>query len=82
MSDMLTILGAPLIHGEMLKLGIEVSQTTVGRHMVRRHGQPPRMAFSESTTARESRPTRRLHRFSNKVALEIFKSRAGCVCPR
>jgi putative transposase len=24
----------------MLKLGIEVSQATVGRHMVRRHGPP------------------------------------------
>ena len=32
--------GAPRIHGEMLKLGIEVSQATVGRHMVRRHGRP------------------------------------------
>ena len=32
--------GAPRIHGEMLKLGIEVSQATVGRDMVRRHGSP------------------------------------------
>jgi len=32
--------GAPRIHGEMLKLGIEVSQATVGRHMVRWHGPP------------------------------------------
>ena len=32
--------GAPRIHGEMLKLGIEVSQATVGRHMVRRHAPP------------------------------------------
>jgi Integrase core domain len=32
--------GAPRIHGEMLKLGIEVSQATVGRHMARRHGPP------------------------------------------
>jgi len=32
--------GAPRIHGEMLKLGIEVSQATVERHMVRRHGSP------------------------------------------
>jgi len=29
--------GAPRIHDEMLKLGIEVSQATVGRHMVQRH---------------------------------------------
>ena len=32
--------GAPRIHGEMLKLGLEVSQATAGRHMVRRHGPP------------------------------------------
>jgi putative transposase len=32
--------GAPRIHGEMLKLGIEVSQATVGRHIVRRHSRP------------------------------------------
>jgi putative transposase len=32
--------GAPRIHGEMLKLGIEVSQATVGRYMLRRHGPP------------------------------------------
>src|SRR5271167_1806500 len=32
--------GAPRIHGELLKLGIGVSQATVGRHMVRRHGPP------------------------------------------
>src|SRR5208337_2626883 len=30
--------GAPRIHGEMLKLGIEVSQATVGRRPIRRHG--------------------------------------------
>src|SRR6202158_3780973 len=32
--------GAPRIHGEMLKLGVEVSQATVGRRMVRRQGPP------------------------------------------
>ncbi len=32
--------GAPRIHGEMLKLGIDVSQATVGRYMIRRHGPP------------------------------------------
>jgi hypothetical protein len=36
--------GAPRIHGEMLKLGIEVSQATVGRHMDRRH-DPPSLAW-------------------------------------
>ena len=32
--------GAPRIHGELLKLGIEVSQATVGKYMVRRIGTP------------------------------------------
>lgn len=32
--------GAPRNRGEMLKLGIEVSQAMVGRRMVRRHGSP------------------------------------------
>src|ERR1700674_909836 len=32
--------GAPRIHGELLKLGIEVSQATVAKYMVRRAGTP------------------------------------------
>ncbi len=32
--------GAPRIHGELLKLGIEVSQGTVAKYMVRRRGTP------------------------------------------
>ncbi len=32
--------GAPRIHGELLKLGIEVSQATVSKYMVRRIGTP------------------------------------------
>jgi putative transposase len=32
--------GAPRIHGELLKLGIEVSQATVGRHLPRRRNAP------------------------------------------
>jgi putative transposase len=32
--------GAPRIHGELLKLGIEVSQATVAKYMVR-HRKPP-----------------------------------------
>jgi putative transposase len=31
-------LGAPRIHGELLKLGIEISQATVAKYMVRRRG--------------------------------------------
>ena len=32
--------GAPRIHGELLKLGIEISQATVAKYMVRRPGTP------------------------------------------
>jgi putative transposase len=32
--------GAPRIHGELLKLGIEVSQATVAKYMMRRAGRP------------------------------------------
>jgi len=33
--------GAPRIHGELLKLGFEVAQSTVARYLVKRHGGPP-----------------------------------------
>ena len=36
--------GAPRIHGELLMLGIEVAESTVGRHMVRRR-RPPSQAW-------------------------------------
>ena len=32
--------GAPRIHGELLRLGIEVSQATVAKYMVRQHKPP------------------------------------------
>jgi hypothetical protein len=32
--------GAPRIHGELLKLGIDVGQTTVAKYMVRRRRPP------------------------------------------
>jgi transposase InsO family protein len=32
--------GAPRIHGELLKLGFEVAQSSVAKHMVKRHGRP------------------------------------------
>ena len=33
-------MGAPRIHDELLKLGIEVAQSTVARYMIRRQGPP------------------------------------------
>ena len=32
--------GAPCIHGELLKLGIDMDQTSVAKYMVRRRGGP------------------------------------------
>jgi transposase InsO family protein len=32
--------GAPRIHGELLKLGFEVAQSTVAKYMAKRHGPP------------------------------------------
>ena len=32
--------GAPRIHGELLKLGIEIGETSVGKYMVRRRKPP------------------------------------------
>ena len=32
--------GAPRIHGELLKLGFEVSQSSVAKYMVKRRGPP------------------------------------------
>src|SRR6202051_1733124 len=32
--------GAPRLHGELLKLGLEISQATVAKYMVRRLGRP------------------------------------------
>lgn len=40
MSQANPLWGAPRIHGELLKLGIEVSQTTVAKYLVR-DGKPP-----------------------------------------
>jgi transposase InsO family protein len=40
MSEANTLWGAPRIHGELLKLGIDVSQATVAKYMIR-HRQPP-----------------------------------------
>src|SRR6266576_541186 len=40
MSSANPLWGAPRIHGELLKLGIQVSQATVAKYMVRRRGTP------------------------------------------
>jgi putative transposase len=40
MSRATPLWGAPRIHGELLKLGIEISQATVAKYMLRRRGRP------------------------------------------
>jgi transposase InsO family protein len=40
MSRANSLWGAPRIHGELLKLGFEVAQSTVAKYMVRRRGPP------------------------------------------
>ena len=40
MSSANPLWGAPRIHGELLKLGVEVCQATVAKYMVRRRGRP------------------------------------------
>jgi putative transposase len=44
MSQANPLWGAPRIHGELLKLGIEVSQATVSKYMVR-HRKPPSQSW-------------------------------------
>jgi putative transposase len=44
MSQTNPLWGAPRIHGELLKLGIEVSQATVSKYMVR-HPKPPSQSW-------------------------------------
>jgi hypothetical protein len=40
MSRVNSLWGAPRIHGELLKLGFDVAQSTVAKYMVRRRGPP------------------------------------------
>jgi transposase InsO family protein len=45
--------GAPRVHGELLKLGIDIAQSTVAKYMSRRHGprSPRCQAFLRNHTA-------------------------------
>src|SRR6516162_7323435 len=49
--------GAPRIHGELLKLGIDMAQSTVAKYMSRRHG--PRSPGLAGFPAQSHRPHRR-----------------------
>src|ERR1700686_2924313 len=47
--------GAPRIHGELLKLGIEVAQSSVAKYMVKRRG-PPSQGWRSCITTRQTLP--------------------------
>jgi hypothetical protein len=44
--------GAPRIHGELLKLGIDIGQTSVAKYIARRRGPPSRAGKRSSATTR------------------------------
>jgi len=48
--------GAPCIHGELLKLGFEVAQSSVAKYMVKRPGHPARDGELSCATTRPTLP--------------------------
>jgi len=49
--------GAPRIHGELLKLGIEVAQSTVAKYMIKHRGRP-----GQSWTPQGATPSGRIYK--------------------
>jgi hypothetical protein len=43
-------MGAPPIHGELLKLGFEIAESTVSKYMIRRRGYPRRLGVHSCAT--------------------------------
>src|SRR6201995_3934119 len=48
--------GAPRIHGELLKLGFEVAQSSVAKYMVKRRGPPSQGWRTSCVTTRRTSP--------------------------
>ena len=69
--------GAPRIHGELLKLGIEVSQATVAKYMSRQ-GKPPSQTWR--TFSGEPRSADRSNRLSGSEDCQL--SLVVCICGR
>ncbi len=61
MSQANPLWGAPRIHGELLKLGVNVSQSTVAKYMVR-HRKPPSQTW----------PTFLANHLSQMVSVDFF----------
>jgi hypothetical protein len=49
--------GAPRIHGELLKLGIEIGQTSVAKYMATRRGPPSQGWKTSAIAARQATST-------------------------
>jgi hypothetical protein len=49
MSNENPLWGAPRIHGELLKLGFEIAESTVSKYMIRRRGPPSQSGHSCAT---------------------------------
>jgi len=51
---------APRIHGELLKLGFDVAESTVSKYMVKHLGPPSQTWQTFGTDGRQHRPIRRI----------------------
>ena len=77
--------GAPRIHSELLMLGIEVAESTVARHMIRRQGPPSQGwktflrnhaagIYNKSSSTDHSSPDRRSIQLRNCERLSTWSS--------
>jgi hypothetical protein len=67
--------GAPHIHGELLKLGFEVAQSTVARYMYR-HSRPPSQGWRSQQSRRRDRGDRPLCPDDDRIPNSIL----SCHC--
>jgi len=54
MSQVNPLWGAPRIHGELLKLGIDVSQASVAKYLVRHRRPPSHISWAASSNSRDT----------------------------
>jgi hypothetical protein len=66
--------GAPRIHGELLMLGIEVAESTVGRYVVRRR-RPRRLGQSEPAERPSADARRKAELGAGQMAEKTIKRR-------
>ena len=78
MSSANPLWGAPRIHGELLKLGIEISQATVAKYMVRRRGTPsPTWRSFPAQSGRRHRRDRHVRRGVRIVSAALRDDHSG-----